>query len=87
MDSAIVKILSEAGVGIAAILALAIIVYNQMKTMAEMGKVWADAFKGMGDTIEQNTEATKELTTMVKGFRETDLDVIRSIEHCKNKAR
>lgn len=74
MEASILKILSDAGLGLGALIALVIVVIYQLKYMEKMGK-----------SIEENTSATKELTTAVREFRETDKDVIKAVEYCKSR--
>ena len=74
MEASLIKILSDAGLGLGALIALVIVVIYQLKYMEKMGK-----------SIEENTLATKELTSAVKDFRETDREVIKAVEYCKSK--
>ena len=86
MESSIWKILTDAGLGLGAVLALAVVVVYQLRYMAESNKQNASVISKMSENLSQNTLATKELTEVVRGFKETDRDVIKSIEWCKAKS-
>ena len=87
MESAIWKIITDAGLGLGAVLALAVVVISQLKYMAKSNEQNAAVISKMSENLNQNTQATKELTEVVRGFKETDRDVIKSIEWCKAKSK
>jgi hypothetical protein len=55
MDVSILKLILDAGVSVVAITSLVFIVVRQMKL-----------FEGLEKTISENTQVTKELTTVVR---------------------
>jgi hypothetical protein len=55
MEESIIKIMSEAGMGIATIIALVVVVIYQLKIMAKMA-----------ENIKENTAVLRELKQVVK---------------------
>lgn len=76
MEAAIIKAISDAGLGLGSLLIMAMLFVYQLKTNQRI-------MEKFSDKMDKNTEAQQEMIEMIKGFRETDRDVIKAIEWCK----
>ena len=79
MDPAILKLISDAGLGMGAVIALVVVVIYQVRLMGRL----SDQIQGITKNIEANTIATHDLISVMQGFRETDHEIKKVIEKCK----
>ena len=75
--------MADGGLGFGALVALMIVVLYQLKVMQKMSQ----SIDQQGKALEGNTLATREMTEMLRSFRETDREMVRAVESCKASQR
>lgn len=85
MEEGIIKALADAGGALGSLVIMAFLFVYQLKTNREIQKDHKEAYNALGSQIKENTDATKEMTTTMKEYRETDRQMIKAVEFCKTK--
>lgn len=85
MEEGIINAISEAGMGLGSLIIMAVLFAYQLKTNREIQKDHKEAYSALGGQIKENTDATKEMTSTLKEYRETDRKMIQAVEYCRGK--
>lgn len=78
MESATIKALSEAGMGLGSLIIMAVLFVYQLKTNSKM-------FDKFGENLDKNTEATMEMTKALISMNETNRAMVDNVTYCKAK--